>query len=55
MDKLSDDSISFASKLRLVRSSIIYKPSKGYDEQEIAEEVFKKAQDFVNTIIGILW
>jgi len=52
--EISDKEISFASKLRLVRSSIIYKPSVEYNEKEIAEEVFKNAQDFVNKIVGIL-
>lgn len=52
--EISDKEIGFASKLRLARSSIIYKPSVGYREKEIAEGVFKNAQDFVNKIIGIL-
>lgn len=54
LDGISDEEIGFASKLRLVRSSIIYKPSIEYREKEIAEEVFKKTQDFVNKIISIL-
>lgn len=54
LDKLPYETISFASKLRLVRSSIIYKPSREYDEKEIAKDVFKKAQNFVNIVVGIL-
>lgn len=50
LDKLPDESISFASRLRLARSSVIYKPSKDYDEKTIAEDAFKTAQEFVNTI-----
>jgi len=52
--EISDKELSYASKLRLVRSSIIYKPSIEYKEKEIAEEVFKNAQIFVNKIVGIL-
>ena len=52
--EISEKEIGFASKLRLVRSSIIYKPSLEYNEKEIAEEVFKNAQNFVNKISGIL-
>ena len=54
LDRISDKEISFASKLRLVRSSIIYKPSLEYNDKEIAEEVFRNAQDIVNKVIGIL-
>jgi len=53
-DKLDHDGISFASKLRLVRSSVIYKPSSTYNEKDIAEQVFSRAQAFVNTIVGML-
>jgi uncharacterized protein (UPF0332 family) len=54
LDKLSEESIAFASKLRLVRSSVIYKPSEEYNEKEIAEEVFDKAKRFVNYVMGIV-
>ncbi len=54
LESITDEELGFASKLRLVRSSIIYKPSVEYREKEIAEEVFKNSQDFVNKIIGIL-
>lgn len=52
LERLSDESISFASKLRLVRSSVIYRPSKKYDEKAAAEEIFGLAQRFVNTIVS---
>jgi uncharacterized protein (UPF0332 family) len=54
LEEISDREIGFVSKLRLVRSSIIYKPSVEYKEKELAEEVFKNAQDFVNKISSIL-
>jgi|SRR3989344_3819613 len=54
LDRISDDSISFASKLRLVRSAVIYKPSPEYNEKIIAQDVFNKSQEFVNTILGVL-
>ena len=54
LEKLPDESISFASKLRLIRSSVIYKPSKDYDEKILAETVFNKAKNFVNNVMGIL-
>lgn len=51
---ITDEELGFASKLRLVRSIIIYKPSVEYKGKEIAEEVFSNAQDFVSKISGIL-
>ena len=54
LEGISEEEISFASKLRLARSSIIYKPSPDYKESDIAKEFFEHAQDFVNKISGIL-
>lgn len=54
LDRLPDDMISFASKLRLVRSSVIYKPSSDYNEGNIAKDTFDKAKEFVNEAISIL-
>lgn len=54
LKEINDKQLAFASKLRLIRSSIIYKPSLEYREKEIAQEVFKNAQDFVNKISSIL-
>lgn len=54
LDRLSDDAISFASKLRLARSTIIYKPSMKYNEMLIAEEVIKKSENFVEAAMRVI-
>lgn len=54
LDKVSDEDLKFASKLRLARSAVIYKPAADYDETLIAEEVLEKARNFVNKIITLL-
>ncbi len=54
LEKLSEEDIKFASKLRLARSAVIYKPASSYNEKEIAEEVLQKAKKFVNTILNLL-
>ena len=51
---ISDEDLKFASKLRLVRSAVIYKPARDYNEKIIAEEVLQRAKSFVNKILGIL-
>lgn len=54
LDKVSDEDLKFASKLRLARSAVIYKPAADYDEKLVAKEVLEKARIFVNTIITLL-
>ncbi len=51
LEKISDDDIKYASKLRLVRSAVIYKPANAYNEKSIAAEVLERARSFVNNIL----
>ncbi len=50
---ISDEELKFASKLRLVRSAVIYKPARDYNEKLIAEEVLQRAKSFVNKVLSI--
>ncbi|MBD3155598.1 MAG: HEPN domain-containing protein [Candidatus Aenigmarchaeota archaeon] len=54
LDLLKEEELAFANKIRLVRSTVIYRPSEKFDEKKIAEYVFKKAQNFVNKVIEVL-
>lgn len=54
LDVLPEESIRFASKLRLARSSVIYKPSLDFNERFIAERVFEKAKSFVDILLKVL-
>ncbi len=54
LEKISEEDIKFASKLRLARSAVIYKPAPSYNEAKIAEEVLERAKKFVNAVISIL-
>ncbi|MBI4980262.1 HEPN domain-containing protein [Candidatus Woesearchaeota archaeon] len=54
LEKVSEEDIKFASKLRLARSAVIYKPAPSYNEAEIAKEVLERAKKFVNAVISIL-
>ncbi len=54
LDRLSDDAIQFASKLRLARSTIIYKPSARYNEIDIAEAVINRAESFVEAAMKVI-
>ncbi len=50
---ISDEDLKFASKLRLVRSAVIYKPARNYKEKLIAEEVLRRARSFVNNVLSL--
>jgi len=54
LSSLNEEELAFANKVRLVRSTVIYRPSEKFDEKKIAEYVFKKAQNFVNKAIEVL-
>ncbi len=51
LERISDEDIKYASKLRLARSAVIYKPADAYNEKLIAAEVLGKARSFVNNIL----
>lgn len=54
LEQISEEEIKFASKLRLARSAVIYKPAPSYNEAEIAEEILQKAKKIVNHLLSAL-
>lgn len=53
LEQISEEDIKFASKLRLARSAVIYRPAESYNQKQIAEEVFQRAKKFVNNILNL--
>ncbi len=52
--KVPEEEIRFASKLRLARSAVIYKPALSYNEELIAKEVIQKSKRLVNHFLEVL-